>query len=324
MKKLLAILFFITASTMLSTASDFTLNRGSVEQNGFYVTIPFETRNDLLIIEIYVNGLKKKFLLDTGAPTAISESLQKQLKFKKIARIQAEDINGNEKPFNTVMVNEIGVDGMKVIDIPALVIDDNNPIFTHLGIDGIIGSNFLRNMIVRISVKDEKIILTDNIEYLNLKDAYAEYMHTDKDVQSSPVIKVRLGEGITEELLFDTGFSGFYDISNRQFSTFGKHEDISVVGEEKSKAMYGMIGVEQNTDKLKVLIPQYNVGGFTFHNVVAYTSSDDNSKIGAKFLRTADVTLDYINNKFYLQPYSIAGYDFDNFCCMDAYYCKND
>lgn len=324
MKKALAILFVNLVVPLVMLANDFTLNQGYVEQQGFYITAPFDIRNDLLIIDVTINGRQKKFLLDTGAPTIISASLQKQLRFDILARIGAEDINGNHDSFTTVSVDELSINGLKVRDVPALVIDDDNVMFKHLQIDGVVGSNFLRDMILRISVRDRKVIFTDDINLLDTVRAYCEHMYTDKDMQSSPVITVHLGQGITEELLFDTGFSGFYDISGRKFPMFNNHEGVSVVGVENDKAMYGMIGVEPPTEKIKVLIPQYNVGGFVFHNVIAYTSSDNNSKIGAKFLRTADVTLDYRNNKFYLQPYSMAGTDFEDFCCMDAYYCKND
>mgnify|MGYP000244391530 FL=1 len=324
MKKALAILFVNLVVPLMLIANDFTLNKGYVDNKGFYISVPFETRNDLLILNVSINGHPKKFLLDTGAPTAISASLQKQFKFSFLARLNANDINGHNDSFTAISVDELNIGEMSVRDVPALIVDDNNKIFKHLDIDGIIGSNFLRHMIVRISVKDKAITFTDNIELLNMDHAYAERMFTDKDMQSSPVIKVRLGEGITEELLFDTGFSGFYDLAAGNFSMFEDHRDENVIGVEKHKAMYGMIGVEPPTDKYKVLIPRYNVGGFVFHNVIAYTSSDDNSKLGAKFLRTADVTLDYVNNQFYLQPYTLAGTSFEEFCCMDAYYCKTE
>lgn len=324
MKKTFWLLIVNLVVPLILLANDFTLNRGYVAQKGFYTAVSFETKNDLLLLNVTINGRQKKFLLDTGAPTAISATLQKQLRLNSLSRLAAEDINGNHDSFTTVSVDELQVGGMTVKDVPALVISDDNAIFNHLGVDGIIGSNYLRNVIVRISVRDRKIIFTDNIDQLNMNGAYAEHMSTDKDIQSSPVIKIRMGGGITEELLFDTGFSGFYDMSSRQFSIFDGHEDVCVLGAENKKVMYGMMGPEASNEKVKVMIPQYSVGGFVYHNVVAYTSSDDNSKIGAKFLRTADVTLDYINNNFYLQPYSLAGTDFEEFCCMDAYYCKND
>ncbi|MCB0696618.1 MAG: clan AA aspartic protease [Chitinophagaceae bacterium] len=324
MKKALAILFVNLVVPLVLLANDFTLNKGYVNNKGFYVSVPFETQNDLIILNVSLNGHPKKFLLDTGAPTAISSSLQKQFDFGFFARLGASDINGNSDSFTAISVDELNIGGMSVKDVPALVVSNKNPIFRHLDIDGIIGSNFLRHMIVRISVKDKTITFTDNIELLNLEHAYAEYMSTDKDMQSSPVIKVHLGDDITEELLFDTGFSGFYDLASVKFSMFSQHDDVNVMGVEKDKAMYGMMGVEKPTEKYKVLIPRYTVGGFVFHNVIAYTSSDDNSKLGAKFLRTADVTLDYVNNKFYMQPYTMAGTAFGDYCCMDAYYCKTE
>lgn len=323
MKKALALLFVNLVVPLLLIASDFTLNKGYVANKGFYVSLPFTTQNDLLIVQVTINGKSKKFLLDTGAPTTISQSLQEQYKFDAIGKVTGLDINGNTDMFETVNVPALSVGSLTVKDVPALVMADDNPIMKHLGVDGILGSNYLRNMIVRISVNENRIIFTDDLTALDLQHAYKEQMHTDKDIQSSPVIRVKLGANVTEELLFDTGFSGFYDLAAQKFSTFGNQEDINVIAVEQGRMMQGLIGVEPPVEKHKVLIPQYSIGGFVFHNVIAYTSSDDNSKIGAKFLRTADVTLDYINNKFYMQPYPIASSNFDEFCCIDAYFCMN-
>lgn len=323
MKKALALLFVNLVVPLLLIAGDATFNKGYVDNKGFYVSVPFETKNDLLIIQVTIKGRSKKFLLDTGAPTTISQSLQQQYKFDITGSIAGNDINGNTGTFKTVNVNALTIGDLTVKDVPAIVIADDNPVLQYLGVDGIIGSNYLRSMIVRISVRENRIILTDDIALLDLQHAYKEHMHTDKDIQSSPVIKVKLGQSVTEELLFDTGFSGFYDLAAQKFSLFGQQEGINVIGLESNRAMYGLIGLEAPAEKQKILIPQYNVGGFVFHNVIAYTSSDDNSKIGAKFLRTADVTLDYVNNKFYLQPYPMASSSFDEFCCLDTYYCKN-
>lgn len=323
MKKALALLFVNLVVPLLLMASDFTLNKGYVEKKGFYVSVPFTSQNDLLIIEVTINGRPRRFLLDTGAPTTISQSLQQQHRFDKAGKITGNDINGNEDVFDMVNIPALSVGGLTVKDVPALVIADDNPIMNHLNVDGILGSNYLRNMIVRISVREHRIVFTDDIASIDLQHAYKEHMYTDKDIQSSPIIKVKLGQGVTEELLFDTGFSGFYDLAAQKFSQFGQQDDINVLGVEQGKTMYGLIGIEPAVEKHKVLIPQYSVGGFVFHNVIAYTSSDDNSKIGAKFLRTADVTLDYMNNKFYLQPYPLANNSFDQFCCMDAYFCMN-
>lgn len=324
MKKVLAILIIPLLAVQLAMAGEFSLNTGSVSKKDFYVSVPFEVKNDLLLVNVTVNGKKRKFLLDTGAPTAISTAIQSAACYPFLAELPATDINGHDALFTAVRVDDMQLGNLVVGNIPALVIDKDNPIFRHLGIDGIIGSNMLRDMVVKISLKSGRIEFTDNASLLNTDGAYVSQMFTDRDMQSSPVIRVKLGQGVSEELLFDTGFSGFYDLASNKFELYTNTPDVAVVGKEEGKAMYGLVGKEQPTTKHKVLIPEYNVAGFVYHNVVAYTSSDDNSKLGAKILRTADVTLDYINKKFMMQPYTFANNSFSDFCCMDAYYCKND
>lgn len=322
MKKLITILISLVIPLFIG-AKDFTLNRGYVDANSFYLRLPIETKANLVILDVQVDGKKKKFLLDTGAPTVISRSLQKQLKCKALSKVNVTDINEAEGALPAVNVPYLQIGHLQVRDVAALVVEDNNPIFQYLGIDGIIGSNMLRNMILRISAREKVIVLTDNLSLLDTYSAYKINMHTDKDMQSSPVITVKLGDGITEELLFDTGFDGFYNISAKKFAMFNGHNDVDVLAVEKANTIVGMIGIDTLSDKYKVLIPRYNIAGFVFHNVIAYTSSDNNSKLGAQFLSVGDVTLDYINNEFYLQPYPMTG-NADGTCInSDIFYCKD-
>ena len=45
----------------VADANDFSLNQGFVKLKGFYVSVPYESVNDLVIIEVKVAGKKRKF-----------------------------------------------------------------------------------------------------------------------------------------------------------------------------------------------------------------------------------------------------------------------
>lgn len=316
-----AIILFLFPISLI--ASDFTLNQGSVTNKGFLEVLPYESVRNLVVINIVIDGKTRRFLLDTGAPTIITASIQKTAHFQMMDRIPTFDINANTHDNSIVKIPSIGLGKLTITDVPALVVDNGNPVFQYLNIDGIIGSNLMRNMIVRISSNEKTVTFTDDATMLDLQNAYKDNMQTDKDIQSSPVVTVKIGNGITEELLFDTGYDGFYNMATQKFNLFKLQKDINVLGKETYAGSYGMFGEDEQKEQYKILIPEYSLGGYRFENVIAYTSSGNNSKLGAQLLTCGDVTLDYIHNKFYLQPYEPMKVQ-PSLQLSNNYYCGNN
>jgi len=321
MKKICGLLT-IMLFPLLLFANSFTLNQGYVDKKDFCEVLRYEPTNGLVILTVKINNAPRRFLLDTGAPTVIKSSIQKRAGFEVIHSIATYDINEQTQKANVVRVHEMELGDLVVKDVPALLADDDNVIFNFLGVDGIIGSNMLRHMVVKISAANRTVTFTNNPLLFDLSAGYSEEMALDKDIQSSPVIKVHLGDGVTEELLFDTGFDGFYNVAKEKFDLFRNSGNVQVLRTEQRSDVYGMYGEEVATSKSKLLIPEYKIGGFCFKNVVAYTTNSSNSKLGAKLLNCGDVILDYINERFYLQPYSSSG-SISMEAETEAYYCVN-
>lgn len=303
-------------------ANDFTLNQGFVAAQTFYQELRYEKVNGLVVVPVTLNGKIRRFLLDTGAPTMIRKSIQKKAKFETLHTIAAFDINDQRRDATVVRLGHIALGSLELKDIPALLADDDNTLFNFLDVDGIIGSNMLRDMVVKISAAHSTVTFTNAIQDLSLSHAFSQEMSIDKDLQSSPVLQVSLGEGITEELLFDTGFDGFYSLSSEKYQLFKDSEEITVLGTENRNGTWGMYGEPEAGEKHKLLIPRYIVGDFLFTNVIAFTSNGANSKLGAELLKTGDVTLDYIHQRFYFQPYNQAA-SLNMQRQTEAYYCVN-
>jgi len=293
----------IVLSPLTSVAASFTLNQGYVDTAKFCETLTYKEVRGLVVLDVKINGRPGKFLLDTGAPTMIKASIQNDLRFPVINKIRTYDINDRKGQTEVVLVKDISLGKLSVKDLAVLIADDNDAILNYLGVDGIIGSNTLRNMIVKISSFKKTVTFTNDLANIDPDTRYKMAMSLDKDIQSSPVIKVNLGDGITEELLFDSGFDGFYTVSSEKFELFKNTEDIKILGAEMRSNLYGMHGKEKETKKYKLLVPLYRVAGFPFINVIAYTTDCSNSKLGAKIFKYCDITLDYINGGFYIQPH---------------------
>jgi hypothetical protein len=55
------------------------LLNGYADKNEYSISIPFEYEQSMVIVSPVINGKKKKFIFDTGAPTAINHRLLKEL-----------------------------------------------------------------------------------------------------------------------------------------------------------------------------------------------------------------------------------------------------
>ena len=57
-------------------------------------------------------------------------------------------------------------------------------------------------------------------------------------------------------------------------------------------------------------MPQIEIGGYSFENVIATTTNSNESKIGSEILTLGKVTLDYNKKRFYFEPYPDMDTDF--------------
>ena len=296
------LLLFVTNSCRVLAPSF--INTGGTEQTNYFSVIKFENYHGFILVTAKIKGNDYKFMLDTGAPNAVSKALQEKLHFKVINRIPLGDSNGTKDTTAVVSVDELVFGGVSFNNIPTIVVD--SPQFIDcMKIDGIIGSNMLRNSIIRLSYTDSTIVLTDNITKIDVEKKYASKMVLSKP-QSSPYIRVKLMGQKTgrEQLLFDTGSRGFYDLADTNYHRVFKNFPIfKVEAEGYGRSSNGLHGNGQDKKSLRLLLPKMEINGTSFQNVSTQTSSDNNSRIGHDILKFGNVTVDYKNKNFYFEPF---------------------
>lgn len=183
------------------TAQPENFNQGKFLQSDYYEEIPFELVKGKIIISVSVYGKERKFIIDTGAPTAISESLFTELGLKPVGQENISDINEQSNALIVTKLDDVKLGNTQVAGIPAIVFKES--LLTEcFDVDGLIGSNLLRNSIVQFDTKAKLIKIASDISKL-------EVLKRDKndlvlDRQSSPILKVGVGKN-SEMLLFDSG-----------------------------------------------------------------------------------------------------------------------
>ncbi len=304
---LVAILVTLFASNSYSQ-ENLSLNFGGTSQTNYFTEIKYENVSDKLIIKVSQRGKEYRFLFDTGAPNMITKTLFDQIAPRAVdpamlRKVPIWDGGGKVDSLIIITLNEIAFGNVVFNNIPTLVSKDPF-LFDCLKIDGIIGSNMLRNSIVQLSSKSQSIILTDQPEKLKLQDKPHADLYLNQE-QSAPLIQVKLTDTGSADIpmLFDTGMSGFATLALKHFTLFNEHHIFSKFSKSEGSSDVNAFGIEKDTTKYRIQVKEIGVNGAVFKNVNLQTTLGDESIIGSRLLNYGIVTLDYKNKKFYFEPF---------------------
>lgn len=121
--------------------------------------IKLEREGNTYYVNARLNGKKNaRLILDTGATSVqISSKLAKKLKInlKKADTVQCTLADGSVVPARVVVLKEVKLDGVKVKDVSALVIENDS----DQDGDGLLGMSFLNNFIFQIDPDKNLLIL---------------------------------------------------------------------------------------------------------------------------------------------------------------------
>jgi len=304
MKLITALLLAILTATACFSQN---LNKGGPVEGGFYQELPYQEINGKIIIEIEIAGHKHKFLLDTGVPDQLSDALAAELNITTGKQSTINDAFGNGGSGKIAPVESIKLGDVDFKNVPALI--GGIPAFLNcLGIDGVIGSNLLRSTVIMFDSKRKMIVITDDPAKLQLNEKTGIVLDIKKDKQSSPIFIVNVDSKLTGEFEFDSGDSGFVELSNGYMDIFkNQHGNFQVLAKGFGANSFSANGAENNNVKYRLKFPAMKIGSATFKNVKTETvvnATGTGSRIGTKLLHYGLLTLDYLHSKLYFEAFS--------------------
>ncbi|KOS06712.1 hypothetical protein AM493_12230 [Flavobacterium akiainvivens] len=283
-----------------------TLNKGKVVQKNYNTTVPYTDINGLIITQATIGGKAYNFIVDTGAMSVISRELYEALGLQTPDSIRISDSSNLKQHMKLVTLPPVQVGDITFTGVPAAVAQPGF-FFECLGIDGFIGSNMLRNTIVKFSYQDKTVTFTDKLKNLSVDKKNSVALAKDK-FQSNPGIKIILQSDsytINELVLFDTGMVGLYDLSlSAHQSTLKEAGLLTVLHRSEGAFSVGINGVEAPTEHLMLSIPEIVFAGTTLKSVTTKTTSDNRSRIGNEILKYGDVIVDYPHRQLYFNAYA--------------------
>ncbi len=286
------------------------LNQGAALQGNYYTVIPYSEIKGKIIVDVELQGRKRKFIWDTGAPVSLSDSLSKELGLVTQATINVADQSGAKDSIRIVKVPELSIGGVTFAGVPALVPRETTMIFACFGVDGMIGSNLLRNSVVQFDSRNKQIILASDAKRLSLNRKQALPMQLTP-VQSNPFIKILLKKGkedVSDNILLDSGADDFYEMSMSAYKYFaGRGAIIAVTAEGYGSYAGGLHGIAAAQQQYTLAIPELLLGKMTFTQTRATTTYSEESRIGSELFDYGKVTLNYKDKLFYFESYDNAG-----------------
>jgi predicted aspartyl protease len=279
-------------------------NQGSINLKEYYEVIPYQTEIGKIIIPVSINDKTYRFLLDTGAPNLFSPELLKELKINEGDSINVSDANDQGQKMKFVVVPQVKIGNLVFENQAGLIYDlEKHYLLSCYKIDGFIGSNLLRNSIIKINGTNKTIVITNKIKSLNIEKKPIKMKLFGN--QKSPYVELKFvgknSEKASDMVLVDTGMDGFYDMSKRAYMIFEKNKIFDALSSAVGIGDAGLFGVGNSSEQKLLEIENANLNQQIIKNIMVTTTTDNNSRIGLDILKYGDVTLDFLNKKFYFE-----------------------
>jgi len=302
---LLIIIAFIIASasgcSVMKAAS--IINSGeSIIHNGTESQVSIISKGHLIIVKVYLNDFPKpyNFILDTGALTVIDRNIVQELKLTDGVKVKGSGAGGNSEPVQLVQIDKLKVGNAEVNNFGSAVYDFSSKFGSQ--IDGILGSNFLKQFKVTIDYQNNQITLSNEIKPQAVKNSeFIIPFKVDMKNGFAPQIKCILNDEIKSIGIIDTGSPSIADLPVSIIKRMRKHKEGKVITSIGGMSG-GMFGMSEENYLLR--INKFQVDNLIIDNITSISHSMEGDKIliGKKFLSNFVVTLNYPANEMTLKP----------------------
>ncbi|MEP2772788.1 MAG: retropepsin-like aspartic protease [Fulvivirga sp.] len=269
----------------------------------FVTTIPVDMNLELMFTEVVIEDKKYRFLIDTGAPFAISPEIAKAIGFKASGSNTTNSSGLKKGRLQYGKIKEARIGNMRFSNITTYVIDFKRSILLDcLDFDGIVGANLMNCCVWQINPIEKTVTFTNDINKLDhIDDAYSLNM---KKVggQKSPYIPIQFNEADPGHALFDTGSGHYFTITYTSYLAAkkdGRADDIEFV-QGRGLGSAGVFGSDDTT-QFEIKLNRVQIGKELLENIVTDMSHTDKTKVGMKFVKGRIVTLDFPGKRFFIK-----------------------
>jgi hypothetical protein len=241
-----------------------------------------------LVVDCFVNDLKKKFVFDTGAgATVISEKMARELGLKPHRQILV-----NNRIVDVVYIPGFRINKNELFQVEAGVIDFRNDVFEDQSIEGVIGLNIINLFIWDFDLIKNELFLSKVMP--EVKDNLTSIDYRKTGLSGMPFIRADGFFFSSDTILFDTGFIGLLrlnhlkDTTNLEFVEYTEKQLLLFGYEDMRVAHYiakdfELFGKNFESEKVSQFIfPKFKfnlIGNFIFRSSDRFIFDPINSQI---------------------------------------------
>lgn len=280
----------------------FTMSLEAQTQNSMTEIIPFKTIDGKIIIEAIVNGETADFVLDlAGHYSLLPEALKK-------LRINT-DKEGAFKAFRDYQFKKVATG--KVYEIETLAFGNNTfssnlPAFTltdeaylrKLNVVGVLNAELFLNSVLTIDMQRKRITVTQPYRPSYMKLNYRENF---EPIAGSGVMCSLSIQGKPVSLVLDTWNEGLVNLTEEDFNAWSKQYP-------KGTPQNISSGYQEATQKEEsLMLPEVMFVKTKIEDATAVKNpSLKRSALGNKVLDHGILSIDFLHQKIYFQPFDLA------------------
>lgn len=290
------------------------MNAGAklLSKNNYY-EIPYQNSDSVILTHVQLKGSSHLFMLDSGAPVFISDSLQRLYNFPVIHETTVRDATGKTEPIKIIRIDTLKLGPFVVSDLLALVLNMKSSAHQCDAFVGNFGSNAMQFLVIEFDLRKGKIALTDNPVLLQNKDTTG-FHSAMLNSQSDILFPVKVNDGFTDTVQFDTGDGYLYHISEKAMVALSALYPGQVVRRGIGVTAIGSLGIPENSKQMALKANKLLIANSTIAPATLFQTSAPRSRIGRYLLNYGVLRLDYINSRYaftsYKNPVLPGKYDF--------------
>lgn len=307
MKYFYAVILFLYAPSLIFSQSGFQFLGNNTDE----VQVRFQLINNLIVIPLELNHKKLSFILDTGVNKTILFNLSQtdSLTLNQIEKIKLKGL-GDDEAVDALLskTNQLKIKNLYSYNHSIYVLLNNKfDLSSRMGItiNGIIGYDLLKNLIVKINYKSKVINFYNPKTYKYRKcrrcDVLPLQFYRKKPfIDASVQLDTMGATTIPLKMLLDSGSSDaiwLFEFTKKQIKTPQLYFN-DILGDGLSGAIYG------NRSR----VPKISIGKFslkaptvafldTLSTITARSFKQRNGSIGGAILRRFKIWIDYPNKK---------------------------
>ena len=277
---------------------------GTLQQQNFLEEIHFEWRRDKIFIPVKIGDETYQFILDTGGGLSISERIQDKFSFEQIAVAQVIGINKLSKRVPYVKVPKVRLGNLEFKNYNATVSDYARYPYDCLQVDGIIGRDFLKGLILKLDLAQQLMTLSDAPALLPAPKLEGVPLKIDRKT-SLPYIRVDVQPFGKQWVVFDSGSDDLFSFKTKIIDKYreqAKFEDHPLLTFFGVTALGSSGVIPKPMAAYTTFVESITIGQTTLNKFYADISKRSRSRVGTGLLRYGSVMVDYQAKQFYFIP----------------------